>query len=95
MQRITLAGATGVMAIGEPVPGGCQKITYHIKGFTCITCAVGLEVMLRQQRGVIRAQASYPKATVLIEFDPRQVNENSLKGRIAELGFTAEKERSY
>ena len=27
-----------------------RSVTYRVKGFTCVTCAVGLEVMLRQQK---------------------------------------------
>ena len=65
-------------------------MTYRVRGFSCITCAVGLEVMLRQKKGVARVQASYPKATVFIEFDPGLVTEASLKEFIAEMGFSVE-----
>ena len=51
-------------------PGGkTRSVTYHVKGFTCITCAVGLEVMLRGLNGVTRAGASYPANNVVIGFD--------------------------
>jgi len=46
--------------------------------------------MLRQKKGVARVQASYPKATVFIEFDPGLVTEASLKEFIAEMGFSVE-----
>jgi hypothetical protein len=37
-----------------------RTVVYKVNGFTCIACAVGLEVMLRGLKGVTRANASYP-----------------------------------
>jgi len=92
MQRITLAGA-GAFAGAQTVRATENKtVTYRIKGFSCITCAVGLETMLRQHEGILRAEASYPKANVLIEFDPAVVTEKSLQQYIEEIGFTATEE---
>jgi copper chaperone len=93
IQRLTLAGATGVTAMGAAKAGQYKTLTYRIKGFTCIACAIGLETMLRQQKGVARAEASYPKASVLIEFDPASLTQESLQGYIADMGFSVEKER--
>jgi Cu+-exporting ATPase len=67
-----------------------QTVTYHVAGYTCITCAVGLETLLRQEKGVAWAKASYPDANVLIKFDPKEVSEDSLKTYIASMGFKAE-----
>jgi copper chaperone CopZ len=90
IQRITVGGAGGLAAIGAAEAGEKKTVTYRVKGFSCITCAVGLEVLLRQKKGIARVEASYPKATVSIEFDPAVVTEASLKGFISEMGFTAE-----
>ena len=65
-----------------------QSVSYKVTGFTCVTCAVGLEVMLRQQKGVVRASASYPEKKVAIGFDNGLTSEKALKGFIAECGFT-------
>lgn len=90
-QLIALAGAGGLAAIGAAEAGKDQKmVTYRVKGFTCVTCAVGLEVLLQRQKGVVWAKASYPDATVMIRFDPKSVTEASLKSSIAEMGFRAE-----
>lgn len=67
-----------------------QTVTYHVSGYTCITCAVGLETLLRQERGVTWAKASYPDENVVIKYDPKEVSEDSLKGYIASMGFKAE-----
>ncbi len=67
-----------------------QTVTYRIKGFSCVTCAVGLDAMLLQQQGVVHARSSYPDATTTIEFKPSIITDNSLRKFIAEMGFTAQ-----
>jgi copper chaperone CopZ len=66
-----------------------QTVTYRIKGFTCVTCAVGLDTLLSKQEGVIRVHSSYPDASTTIQFRPSRTNEGTLKEFIAEMGFTA------
>ena len=94
----TLTGATGLASFGALETkaskraihtAGTKTVTWHVHGFTCVTCAVGLEVMLRQQKGVESASASYPNASVTIQFHPDVVSEASLKAFITETGFTA------
>jgi|SRR5437588_2256732 len=68
-------------------PKPTLKVTYQVKGFTCITCATGLEVILLRERGVVRAAASYPDARVVIEFDENLTSEDKLKEVIAGCGF--------
>ena len=73
--------------LGKTSPRETRSITYEVKGFSCITCATGLEVMLRQQKGVARANASYPEGRVVIGFDEALVSEDKLKSFIVECGF--------
>jgi copper chaperone CopZ len=94
IQRITLGGIGGVAATGAIEASEIRTITYRVKGFTCITCAVGLETMLQRKKGIISAEASYPTATAIIKFDPKLVSESSLKGFIAEMGFSVEEIRN-
>jgi Cu+-exporting ATPase len=91
IQRIALASA----GIGAALARESKTVTYRVKGFTCPTCAVGLDTMLRRQNGVIQSQSSYPDALTVIKFDPHLVTEKSLKAFIAELGFTAEEEHKH
>ena len=49
--------------------------------------------MLRQQKGIVRAKASYTDARAIIEFDPKLVTDNWLKVFIADMGFTVEKDK--
>lgn len=71
-----------------PQKAETRRVSYRVKGFTCITCAVGLEVMLRGLKGVARANASYPENTVAIGFDDRVVTEKALRDFISVCGFS-------
>jgi copper chaperone CopZ len=90
VQMMTLAGAGGLVALEAARVGATKTVSWRVKGFTCITCAVGLETMLRPQKGVKWAKATYPNALVVIQYDPSSVTEAALRGYITELGFTAE-----
>jgi len=96
IQRITLAGAgIGAASAATARTRESKTVTYHVKGFSCPTCAEGLDTMLRGQAGVIQSRSTYPSAITVIEFDSRLVTEKSLKSFIAELGFTAEEEHKH
>ena len=90
VQMMTLAGAGGLATMELKHAGETKSVTWNVKGFTCVTCAVGLETMLRQQKGVRWAKATYPEGKVVIRYDPGAVTEAALKGFISDLGFTAE-----
>jgi copper chaperone CopZ len=92
LSRLTLA-STSVLATGGSLHAATQSVSFDVKGFTCVTCAVGLETLLREQKGVVKASASYEKATVLIEFNPALATKQSLKDSIASLGFRVAAER--
>jgi hypothetical protein len=54
-----VAGTTGGIGVAkagltlaDPSVTEKQTVAYAVKGFTCITCATGLEVMLCRQKGV-------------------------------------------
>ena len=89
IHHLTLAGTGGLAISGSAKAADRhQTVTYQVDGFTCVTCAVGLEVLLRRENGVARAEASYPKRSVLIEFDPALVTERALKQYIGKMGFS-------
>ena len=66
-----------------------RTVTYHIEGFTCITCAVGLDTLLKEEKGIVRSQSSYAERTSTIEFDPGLIKEERIRARIQEFGFEA------
>jgi copper chaperone CopZ len=101
----SLTGATGLASFGalealrdDPKSPAAAKptreVSWHVRGFTCVTCAVGLETLLRREKGVVAADATWPQGMVTIRYDPGQVNEAALRSTIAELGFTADKDKS-
>lgn len=97
LKLASLASATGLSSIGvvealraEPQTasgGDLRKVIWHVHGFTCVTCAVGLETMLGREPGVASVHATYPQGMVSIQYDPAKVNEATLRDAIAELGF--------
>ena len=89
----SLATLEGIEKTQEKECMECRNITWKIGGFTCVTCAIGLKVMLRSHKGVKSADASYPDATVTVEFDPEVVDESTLRSYIAGLGFTFRDEK--
>ena len=90
VQMMTLAGAGTLTAAELAHTGETKTVSYRVKGFTCVTCAVGLETMLREQKGVKWVKATYPEALVTIRYDASSVSEPTLRGFISDLGFIAE-----
>jgi copper chaperone CopZ len=93
IELITL-GTGSLAALGAIEANAKETVTYHVTGYTCITCAVGLESLLRQEKGVAWAKASYPDANVVIKFDPKEVTQDFLKTYIASMGFKAEESKA-
>jgi len=91
-QVMTIA-TTGALAPLEAIPATPKKIvTYHVRGFSCITCATGLDTMLAKQKGIASSSSTYPEAVATIGFDPVQISEQQIKDFISSLGFTIERE---
>jgi copper chaperone len=76
-------------AAGPAIARATKTVTYQIQGFTCVTCAVGLDAMLRDQKGIIRSKSSYPDRTATIEFNPDLITVQQIRVFIQDLGFTA------
>ena len=90
---MSVAGAGNLATLGTLEAHDTRTVTYKVKGFTCITCAVGLETLLQRQKGVVWVKASYPDASATIKFQPGTVTEDQLKAFISDMGFTAEPEK--
>jgi Cu+-exporting ATPase len=95
----TLTGAGGLATLGTldaPETHGTQLthiVKWRVRGFTCPTCATGLKVMLRDQKGVTSTDASYPDATVTIQYEPAVLSESTLRSFITGLGFTVDEQK--
>jgi copper chaperone CopZ len=85
--------ATGALAPLEAIPATPKKIvTCHVHGFSCITCATGLDTMLRREKGITSSSSTYPEGVATIGFDPDQITEQQIKDFIASLGFTVDED---
>lgn len=105
LKLASLAGATGLASFAAvdalrddsadtaQVAQDTRTLTWHVRGFTCVTCAVGLETLLRREKGVVAANATYPQGMVTIQYRPDLVTPAALRSVIAGLGFTADEAR--
>lgn len=87
---ITLAGASSLATLKAANALEKKTVTYKISGFTCITCAVGLETLLQHEKGIIAAKASYPDAIATAIYDPKSISEASIVEAIEGMGFHAQ-----
>ena len=56
---MTLAGASGVATLSAAKSiGRKETVLYKVQGFTCITCATGLETLLGREKGVLAVKAT-------------------------------------
>jgi copper chaperone CopZ len=90
VQLMTLVGAAKLATIATAESNEIHTVTYRVKGFSCVTCAVGLDAMLQQQKGVRGSRSTYPDGRVVIKFDPKTVTVASLQAFIAGMGFAVE-----
>ena len=89
LQFVPLASALGLVPL-KAAKGKSKVVTYRVKGFSCVTCATGLDTMLSQQKGIASSKSTYPEGIVKVAFDPEEMSENQIAAFIAELGFTVE-----
>jgi copper chaperone CopZ len=94
VQFIATLGAGSVATIAVADAKGLKTVTYVVNGFSCVTCAVGLDTTLSKQRGVVSSKSSYPDGIVRIQFDPREIAEDAIKASIEEMGFTVAEEKA-
>ena len=88
---LQLATFTGVSTLGtlkSLASGAVHTVTYRVKGFSCITCATGLDTLLGRQHGILSSKSTYPEGVVTVTFNPEQMTERRIEAFIRELGFT-------
>jgi copper chaperone CopZ len=90
---MTLAGAASVPAMRAATKNSQLIVTYKISGFTCVTCAVGLDVMLQRQKGISWSKSDYQAAKTSVCYQPDLVSDEAIRTAIADMGFIAEKQR--
>ena len=92
MQMMTIA-SVGAFSPLDAMPASAGKTaTYFVKGFSCITCATGLDTLLGRQKGVLASTSTYPEGKVSVRFDPGEITDQAIVAFIADLGFTVQSE---
>ena len=86
---LTLAGAGGATALSRAARAAKERATvrYRVSGFTCITCATGLETLLGREKGVLAVKASYPDGTTTVSYDAQVISQEAIVAAIERMGF--------
>src|SRR5580658_7162146 len=87
LQFLAISG-TAALAVEAKGTGIARTVIYQVKGFSCITCAVGLDTLLSKQKGILTNKSTYPEGKVIVKFDPEAIDEKSIETFIADMGFT-------
>lgn len=66
-----------------------KKITLNVGGMHCGSCAMAVELVLKDKPGVKSAKVDYDAKKAEVEFDEAQVKVDDLKKEITKIGFTA------
>jgi copper chaperone CopZ len=66
-----------------------KRITLKIQGMECPNCAMKLEQMEDELKGVLKAEASYHKAQMVVEYNEAEVTEVQIRTEIQRLGYLA------
>jgi copper chaperone CopZ len=88
LQLLTMASVSSLAPLEAMAT--VRTVTWFIKGFSCITCATGLDTMLGQQKGITSSKSTYPEGKVTVAFDPHQITEQAIVKFITDLGFKVE-----
>ena len=86
---VTLAGAGGLTTLSRAGTQRKETALFQVEGFTCITCAVGLETLLMREKGIVAAKATYPEALATITYQPGSTSKETIAAVIESMGFHA------
>lgn len=64
-----------------------RRISMTIQGMECPNCAMRLESIEDRLAGVLRAEASYQKGRMTVEYDETQINETQIQVEVQRLGY--------
>ncbi len=89
IQAIALSSVGALSAVETVAASGARtKLVLEVKGFTCPTCAVGLDTLLGKEKGILSSHSTYPEGKVTVVYDPGQSSEKTIRAFIAGMGFT-------
>lgn len=89
--KVMTIATTGALTPLGAMPAEPKKIVkYRVRGFSCVTCATGLDTMLGKEKGIVSSSSTYPEGIATIGFDPEKITESQIKEFISSLGFSVE-----
>jgi copper chaperone len=88
LQLVTMASVGGLAPLEAVSAAATRTVIYQVKGFTCITCATGLDTLLGREKGINSSKSTYPEGEVTVSFDPGKTSEQAIVKFITDLGFT-------
>src|SRR5579859_2698282 len=87
-------GAIAGTAVAANANTKAKTAVFLVKGFSCITCAVGLDTMFSRTAGILSSHSTYPEGKVTVRFDPGSITEAAVRAVITDAGFTIGSEHS-
>lgn len=89
MQFVALTGVGALSPVDSIAAAGPREtLVLEVKGFTCPTCAVGLDTILTKEHCVLSSHSTYPEGKVTVTLDPQASSEQAIRKAIGEMGFT-------
>jgi Cu2+-exporting ATPase len=67
--------------------GNTVKESYPVGGLSCASCAMSVENILKEQKGVVSASVNYANLLAYIEYDVTTVSPNELKSAVQAVGY--------
>ncbi len=64
-----------------------KRMTIKIRGMECPNCAMILERIEDKVKGVLKAEASYRKEQMVVEFNENQVTEAQIRAEVNRMGY--------
>ena len=78
------------MPVGSETESQTNKtVVIEVEGMTCESCAAHINETLKKLKGVVSAEANYPKKNVTVVFNPKQITLEQIKKAIDEIGYKA------
>jgi copper chaperone CopZ len=93
IQLAALSSAGALAPLDAMGAGTRATLVLEVKGFTCVTCAVGLDTLLGREKGIVSSHSTYPEGKVTVVYDPKLCTEDSIRRFITGMGFTVERIR--
>jgi copper chaperone CopZ len=90
LQLATMASVGGFAPLEAATAAAGTTVIFHVNGFSCITCATGLDTMLGKEKGILSTKSTYPEGKVTVSFDARRTSNQAIVKFITGLGFTVD-----